>query len=62
VPFYPITPLLFCVTCAYLLYASLAYSGAGSLVGVAVVASGAVVLALMGRRGAVIQHDPQGGP
>lgn len=62
VPFYPITPLLFCATCAYLLYASLAYSGAGSLVGVAVVASGAVVLALMGRRGAVIRHDPQGGP
>ena len=29
VPLYPITPLVFCATCAYLLYASLAYSGAG---------------------------------
>jgi amino acid transporter len=49
VPLYPITPLVFCATCAYLLYASLAYSGSGSIVGVAVVAAGALVLALMGR-------------
>jgi len=60
VPLYPITPLLFCATCAYLLYASLAYSGAGSVVGVAVVAVGALVLGLMGR-GALNRPDPQGG-
>ena len=44
VPFYPATPLVFCVTCAYLLYSSLAYTGFGALLGVAVVAVGAVVL------------------
>ena len=60
VPLYPITPLVFCATCAYLLYASLAYSGAGSIVGVAVVAAGALVLALMGRS-AVTRPDAQGG-
>jgi amino acid transporter len=60
VPLYPITPLVFCATCAYLLYASLAYSGTGSVVGVAVVAAGALVLAVMGR-GAVNRPDRQGG-
>jgi basic amino acid/polyamine antiporter, APA family len=44
VPFYPVTPLLFCATCAYLLYASLAYTGFGALLGGAVVVAGAVVL------------------
>src|SRR5690606_14390493 len=36
VPLYPLTPLLFCANCAYLLYASLSYTGMGALVGVAV--------------------------
>ena len=58
-PLYPITPLVFCATCAYLLYASLVYSGAGSIVGVAVVAAGALVLVLMGRA-AITQPDIQG--
>jgi len=40
VPFYPITPILFCLTCAYLLYSSLVYTGIGALVGVAVLAVG----------------------
>jgi basic amino acid/polyamine antiporter, APA family len=44
VPLYPLTPLLFCATCAYLLYASLAYTGVGALVGVGVVAVGVVIL------------------
>jgi amino acid transporter len=48
VPLYPLTPLLFCATCAYLLYASLAYTGVGALVGVGVLAVGAVVLAFVG--------------
>jgi hypothetical protein len=59
VPFYPVTPLVFCATCAYLLYASLAYSGTGSIVGVAVVAAGALVLALMGRA-AITPPDIEG--
>ena len=49
VPFYPLTPLLFCATCAYLLYSSLAYTGFGALLGVAVVAVGAGVLLLSSR-------------
>ena len=59
VPLYPITPLVFCATCAYLLYASLGYSGTGSIVGVAVVAVGALVLVLMGRA-AITQPDVKG--
>ena len=49
VPLYPVTPLLFCLTCAYLLYSSLAYTGLGALVGIAVLAAG-VPLLLIGRR------------
>jgi APA family basic amino acid/polyamine antiporter len=46
VPFYPLPPLLFSVTSAYLLYASLAYAGSGVLVGLGVLAVGAGVLVL----------------
>lgn len=49
VPFYPVTPLAFCATCAYLLYSSLAYTGLGALLGVAVVAAGAIVLVVTNR-------------
>ncbi|MGH7316109.1 MAG: APC family permease, partial [Candidatus Rokuibacteriota bacterium] len=59
VPLYPITPLVFCATCAYLLYASLAYSGTGSIIGVAVVALGALVLGLMGRSVPSRPHPPR---
>jgi amino acid transporter len=44
VPLYPLTPLLFCATCVYMLYSSLAYTGIGALVGLAVVAAGAPLL------------------
>lgn len=47
VPLYPALPLLFCATSAYLLYASLAYTGFGALVGVAVLAAGALLLPLL---------------
>ena len=47
VPLYPLTPLVFCLTSAYLLYASLAYTGLGALVGVAVLALGALLLAAL---------------
>jgi len=50
VPGYPVVPALFIAVCAYLLYASLAYHRAHALVGVAVLAVGAVVL-LFGNRG-----------
>jgi APA family basic amino acid/polyamine antiporter len=44
VPLYPLTPLLFCASCAWLLYASLVHTGIGAAVGVAVVAAGALPL------------------
>ena len=31
VPLYPVTPLIFCVTCVYMLHSSLAYTGPGPL-------------------------------
>jgi APA family basic amino acid/polyamine antiporter len=49
VPFYPLTPIAFCATCAYLLYSSLAYTGFGALLGVGVVVAGAVVLLVTSR-------------
>jgi basic amino acid/polyamine antiporter, APA family len=33
VPFYPVTPLLFIMACGFMLYSSLAFTGAGALVG-----------------------------
>ncbi|HEY3202875.1 MAG TPA: amino acid permease [Thermoanaerobaculia bacterium] len=44
VPLYPLTPLLFCATCAYMLWSSLAYTGIGALVGVAVLMAGVPLL------------------
>lgn len=44
VPFYPLTPLIFCAVCGYLLYSSMAYTGVGALVGVLVVAAGIPLL------------------
>jgi amino acid transporter len=44
VPFYPWTPLLFCLICGYLLYSSLAYTGVGATMGVLVVAAGIPLL------------------
>jgi amino acid transporter len=51
VPLYPLTPILFCATSAYLLYSSIAYAGIGSLLGLAVLAVGAFLL-LISRGGA----------
>jgi amino acid transporter len=44
VPLYPFTPLLFCVTCVYMLRSSIVYVGAGAFVGLAVLAAGALLL------------------
>ena len=43
VPFYPVTPLLFCATCAYMLYSSVTFTGPGAAIGVALVAVGVPV-------------------
>jgi amino acid transporter len=40
VPLYPVTPLLFCATCLYMLYSSVAYTGYGALMGMGVVVLG----------------------
>ena len=47
VPFYPLTPLLFCTTCVYMLQASLTYTGIGALVGIGVLLSGVILLLLV---------------
>jgi basic amino acid/polyamine antiporter, APA family len=54
VPFYPIIPALFCLTCAYLLYSSLVYARSfnidiGATAGVIVLVAG-IPLALIARR------------
>jgi amino acid transporter len=50
VPGYPVVPALFVLGCGYLLYSSLAYHRTHAMVGVVVLAVGAVVM-LVGRRG-----------
>lgn len=47
VPFFPLTPIIFCLTSAYLLYSSLMYTGLGALVGVVVLLLGALLLAAL---------------
>jgi hypothetical protein len=46
VPGYPVVPALFVAMCAYLLYASLAYHREHALVGLGVLAAGAVIMVL----------------
>ncbi|MFD2245341.1 APC family permease [Pontibacter ruber] len=47
VPLYPVTPLIFCLSSAYLLYSSLVYTGLGALVGVGVLAVGVILLLVL---------------
>lgn len=44
VPLYPVVPAVFVLVCAYLLYSSLTYHGSHALVGLGVLAVGAVIL------------------
>ena len=46
VPLYPLTPILFCGACAYMLWSSLAYTGTGALLGVGVLLAGVPLLLL----------------
>jgi basic amino acid/polyamine antiporter, APA family len=46
VPLYPFTPFFFCMTCAYMLQSSVAYTGVGALVGLAVLLAGVPLLLL----------------
>src|SRR5690606_32377457 len=47
VPLYPLPPLIFCGTSAYLLYSSIAYTGWGALVGVGVLLAGVLLQFMM---------------
>jgi amino acid transporter len=49
VPLFPVLPIVFILSVAWLLWSSLAYSGQGALVGVAVLAVGAVILLIESR-------------
>jgi amino acid transporter len=40
VPFYPVTPILFSLVCAYMLYSSLLFTGPGALIGVGILCLG----------------------
>src|SRR5690606_32192015 len=51
VPLYPITPLLFCLSSAYLLYPSVMYTGLGALVGIAVLVVGFILLFILKNQG-----------
>ncbi|WP_084625589.1 APC family permease [Salinimicrobium xinjiangense] len=46
VPLYPVLPLIFCLSSAYLLYSSIVYTGWGALAGIVVLAAGIVILFL----------------
>ncbi|MFC5069795.1 APC family permease [Flaviflagellibacter deserti] len=54
VPFYPAAPLIFSLTCAYLLYSSVVYTGTGALLGVGVLLLGLPVV-LADRAGGVFR-------
>jgi amino acid transporter len=58
VPLYPLTPAIFVLTCAYLLYSSLAYVKGGAWAGVGVLAVGLVLLLLGSGRRAVAGGRP----
>ncbi|MEW5745081.1 MAG: amino acid permease [Nitrospirota bacterium] len=60
VPLYPLTPIIFCAFCAYMLRASLAYTGIGALAGVAVLVSGLPLLLVA--RSHEKTSDRKGGP
>ncbi len=47
VPLYPLIPLLFCMSCVYMLQSSVVYTGVGALVGLAVLMAGALLLLLI---------------
>ncbi len=59
VPLYPATPLLFCAGCLYMLHASVAYTGRGALIGLAVVLAGLPLLLFRRQREALPPQLPK---
>jgi amino acid transporter len=69
VPLYPLLPLLFCSSCAYMLWSSLSYVSSQSLggmnaawIGVAVLASGTLLLLFVDRKADPGAVPPPGDP
>jgi APA family basic amino acid/polyamine antiporter len=54
IPLFPLPPLAFCVTCAYMLYSSLAYAGWLALIGIAPLLPGLLLLLVDRRRSRTI--------
>jgi amino acid transporter len=46
VPFYPFTPILFCLTCAYLTYSSITYAASKNAVHISLIVMAIGVVAL----------------
>jgi len=53
VPGYPLTVIIFAAMCGYMLYSSVAYTGTGALIGIAVLLAGLPVYLIFGRKPAV---------
>ena len=53
VPFFPVTPAVFCLICLYMLYSALIYTGLGAIIGLGVLASGIPLLILNQKRRAI---------
>ena len=56
VPGYPVVPAVFVLMCAYLLYSSIAYHGKHALLGLAVLAVGAIVMPIGGRKKSRVEN------
>ncbi|HSK63781.1 MAG TPA: APC family permease, partial [Pyrinomonadaceae bacterium] len=57
VPLYPLTPLLFCAACLYMLQSSLTYAGKGAVAGVLVLLVGVPVFFFAQEREQRLPHD-----
>jgi basic amino acid/polyamine antiporter, APA family len=56
VPLYPVLPLLFCLSSAYLLYSSIMYTGWGALVGIGVLLVGMIFLLVLPKEKLSSEH------
>jgi amino acid transporter len=50
VPFYPLTPVLFCIACGWLFWSTASYAGTGSLFGAGVLALGIPLLFISSKK------------
>jgi APA family basic amino acid/polyamine antiporter len=57
VPLYPVTPIFFCLTCAYMLYSSVTYTGYGAMAGLAVVVCGIPLILLRSKETVSTTHE-----